>query len=189
MLSGWVERLGADRLYAWTSISAPPPCSTVQLGDWAHYRSTLAHTHTHAHAHAHRYLPHTLSFHLSLSLLPSFFSFFSCQIVTFSPLTLLFLSFFVFLFLCHILFTHTQHILPFFFCFFATHSSISNAPFFFSHIAFFFFFTLPASVHSSFTIFSHHLSFSNSLSLSLTPSPLSLSKSQGTRGRDRDSEK
>lgn len=34
--SSWLESLGADRLKAWTSISAPPH-NSVQLGGWAHY--------------------------------------------------------------------------------------------------------------------------------------------------------
>lgn len=105
-----------------------------------------AHTDTGTRARTHLQSSSSHSFFLSLSLTLAFFFspfIFSCHIVTFSPLSfsrsfeLFFLSL-CFLFsplfpvsLCHILFSRTRHILPFFFCFFVTRSSISHAPFFF----------------------------------------------------------
>lgn len=191
MLSGWVESLGTDRLYAWTSISAPPPCSTVQLGSWAHYRPTLARDYTHMRTHT--AIPHILFFppiSLLLSFSPPFFlshchilssyyalpnffpfsAFFFCPL--FSPLSL-----------CHILFSRTQHILPFFFCF--------CHPFFY-FLCFFLFLTycfLLSCFPLSYSVCC--LPFSNSsfltsslllaLSLSFSLSSFFLTKSPGTK--------
>lgn len=83
------------------------------------------HTITHARAHTQLFLTFFFFFYPSLALALFFLLHFSCHIVIFSPLTLLFLTFsFTAFFFCPLFFFHsvtlfscTQHILPFFFCF------------------------------------------------------------------------
>lgn len=155
----WLESLGADRLYAWTSISAPPPCSTVQLCGWAHYIPTRLRAHTQTHTP----LPHSFSFHPSFSR--SFFSsIFPVTFVIFcsysAPTNF---SFLFLLFFCHsvTLFSNTWDIY--------TSFSVSLSPFlhflcFFPFVTFCF--LLSFSLHS-FSIGSLLLSDSSILA----PSP------------------
>lgn len=189
--SGWVESLGADRLYAWTSISSSPPCSTVQLGGWAHYRPTLARdcTRTHRHRHARTHTPTELflTFFLSIPLSHSCFLFFTlhfflshCHILSsfFLPLLRTFFSFPLLSFfssfscvtLSHSVLSHPAH--STFLFLFLCH------PFFYFSCSFLFLtYSTPSNPNPS---------FHPSLSLAPQPSSFSLTKSRGTRGGERE---
>lgn len=164
-------------------------CSAGWLGSLQTHAGTRLHTC----AHTQLFLTFFLFPDLSLSL--SFFSFIFSVTLSYSLLLLTFflslLSFFVFfpLSLCHILFSRTQHILPFFFCF--------CHPFFYFLCSFLFLtycfllslFTLSYSVCCLPFSNSSFLTSSLLLSLSLLLSSFSLTKSPGTRGRDREKDK